>query len=239
MTRNRRVRAAGVATAGVMAVLLATAAWAAACVVIPGVTLSPGSGPVGTVVTGKATGYTSDPTYSNVEVRWGGANGPIVAQGQPPLGKDVYEFSFKVPEAAGGSYAVYVTQRDESGAAAYGTPSRAVFTVPGATAQVPRDETPEQQVITIQQQHVIDPADPAPAQAAPGIAVPLEAQDSITTKVAPSDSRSATYELLANNRANKAPAQAGMALMAVGVMALLAAAAAVIVVRSASKEGTY
>lgn len=238
MTRNRRLRAAGGATAGVMAVLLATAAWAAACVVIPGVTLSPGSGPVGTVVTGKATGYKSDALYSNVEVRWGGANGPIVAQGKPAPGKDVYEFSFKVPEAAGGSYAVYVTQRDESGAPAYGTPSRAVFTVPGATAQVPKDEMPEQQVITIQQQHVIDPADPAPAQAAPAAAVPLEAQDSITTKVAPSDSRSATYELLAN-RANKAPAQAGMALMAVGVMALLAAAAAVIVVRSASKEGTY
>jgi hypothetical protein len=203
------------------------------------VTLSPGSGPVGTVVKGKATGFSGDPTYSNVEVRWGGANGPIVHSGKPAFQSGSYEFSFKVPEAAGGSYAVLVTQRDESGSPAYGTPSRAVFSIPGATAEVPKDEMPQQEVITIQQQHVIDPAAPAAETAAPAPIVPLEVQDSITTKVAPSDSRSATYELLGNNRANSAPAQAGLALMAVGVMALLAAAAAVIVVRSASKEGTY
>lgn len=239
MRRNRRFGAIGAVTAAVMGLSLATGAWAYACVAIPGVSLSPGSGPVGTTVKGKATGYSDDLTYSNVEVRWGGANGAIVAQGKPSLGSGTYEFSFKVPDAEPGSYAIYVTQRDESGAPAYGTPSRAVFSVPGAVGSAPREQAPEPETIVIHQQHVVAPA--TPAAAPPAQPVPLEAQDEITTKVAPGDARSATYEPLSNHRqiANRAPAQLGLAVMAIGLMALLSTAAAVLVVRSARREATY
>lgn len=239
MSRRRtRNLGLGAVVAGALVVPLFATAWAWACVALATVELNPGTGAPGTSIEGKTSGFSSDPTYSDVEVRWASATGPLVAKFKPgPVGSS--SFKFTVPQAAPGTYAVIATQRDESGNPAWGTPARATFTVPGAAVgSAPTEQAPAQETIKIKQQHVVVPG--AAASAAPAQPVSLEQHDAITTKVAPESARTATYVPLPSRAAShREPGRAGLALVAIGVMAMLSSAAAVVVVKSISQSPTY
>lgn len=246
----------GVVGAALVAVVAASA-WA--CVALASISLDPGKGAPGETVKGKGTGFgKSDPAlgrnYSNVIVRWGGADGPVVADaGQPKTvsgsGQGSLDFSFKVPaDVAPGTYAVTATQTDATGAPVWGTPARATFTVSGGIAgQAPGAASaalsPENIVVTQQRitqanaaraPQAQQQATAAPAPARPSEVPSLEVQDAIDAKVSPSGSRTARFSPASSSSdSNSLPLQAGLGLVVVGALALLTAGGAFMVLRSA------
>ena len=238
--------------------LIATAAVAWACVALSSLTLTPARGGPGAEIKGSGTNFwnqgrtSSDQSkYGDVVIRWGGADSKVILATVKPYAQNTSSqtnitFQFKVPEGvAPGTYPITATQTDPSGGPAWGTPARVTFTVPGkGAAGVPTEATASPETIRVNQQHIAAAnaaraghsqhvAAPAPAQ--PGEVPSLEAQDAIDAKVTPSGSRSARFSPASTTRAGSSglPMKAGLGLVAVGLMALLTAVGAAMVLRSA------
>jgi len=181
MSRTRRLLAlAATATA---AVVLGGAAVTWACTGQGSIMLSPASGPSGTVVTVKGTGFGANP----VEVRWGSASSTSPLLGTAPSGN--FAIDVKVPDAPSGVYyivAVPTTTPEGTERA----PGSAAFTVtvpvaeptPVTPAPQPAQPQPQPQTQAVQpQQEALQ--QPAPAAAAQPVASP--APQSSTGQSAP------------------------------------------------------
>lgn len=128
MRSNTLARRTGLAGATVAIALISLGAAAWACVPQGRITLSPTSGPVGTVVTVSATNFTADATY---KVWWGGVGKQQMASGTVSSDR-TFKASFKVPNSDGGQKVVSASQYDAEGTA-IGSPSNATFKVDGAS----------------------------------------------------------------------------------------------------------
>lgn len=128
MRSNTLARRTGLAGAAVAIALISLGAAAWACVPQGRITLSPTSGPVGTVVTVSATNFTADATY---KVWWGGVGKQQMATGTVSSDR-TFKASFKVPSSDGGQTVVSASQYDAEGKA-IGSPSNATFKVEGAS----------------------------------------------------------------------------------------------------------
>ncbi len=226
-----------------VAVLLGGVAAAWACVALASVELSPGRAMSGETVSAKLSNFnTSDPTFSAVELHWGGINGPVLASAAGfQLAAASNKLAFTVPKSVSGNYVVVVTQYDSSGNPAFGTPARATLTVPGRAAGVaPKEAAPAAPVVAIQQTYVVDAAPLSGAAVTPTTPIrPLEDQDAIGERVAPASARDISYVPASERRsANSMPLRAGVGLVAVGVIALLTAASAAVMVRRFQPEAT-
>lgn len=256
--RKRMLTRGGVVGAALVAVtFVAASAWA--CVSLATISLDPGKGAPGATVSGKLTGFGYNSSFSDVFVRWGGPEGPVVAKAKPDVpaggsatgnGQGNTSFTMTVPaDVAPGTYAVTATQTDATGAPVWGTPARATFVVVGKIAgQAPGvgDPALSPENIAVTQQRITQAnaarapqqaqtaaAAPAPA-ARPSEVLSLEVQDSIDAKVSPSGSRSARFSPASSSSdSNSLPLQAGLGLAAVGAMALLTAVGATMILRSA------
>ena len=163
---QRRTKVLSV-SGGVIAALLLAASAAFACVQLATLDLSPGKGAAGTTVKGDVSNFQSSAGHSDIVVRWGGTDGPVLATVAKPATGGNASFSFTVPaDAAAGTYAVVATQLDPNGAPIWGSPARATFTVSGAAAGVaPAPEAaPAPETVTVEQKYVVNgEATPAPA----------------------------------------------------------------------------
>lgn len=238
---GKRSRRVGFVVGAAMAVLALGTATAWACVALASVELNPGQAASGTKTTAKLSGFqTTDPTYSAVELHWGGANGPVLASmSGVQLTASGNKMTFTVPASDPGSYVVVATQYDSSGSPAWGTPARATLTVPGrAAGTAPTEAAPEPEVVTVEQKYVIDQAPSAPV-VQPGTPVrPLEDLEGLD-QVAPSSSRDVRYVPASERRSpSTVPFRAGLGLAAAGAMALLTAASAVVIVRRNTSDIT-
>ncbi|HET7487054.1 MAG TPA: hypothetical protein VFJ85_03940 [Acidimicrobiales bacterium] len=172
---------------GVLAALLLAASAAFACVSLATLDLSPGKGAAGTTVKGDLTNFQNTAGHSDITVRWGKADGQILAVvPKPTAPSNSASFTFTVPaDAAPGTYAVLATQLDPNGVPTWGSPARAIFTVPGVAAGVaPAPEAaPAPETVTVEQKYIVNgEATPAPA-AAP--AAPAPAVRPAPAKAAP------------------------------------------------------
>lgn len=253
-SRKKMLTRGGVVGAALVAVtFVAAGAWA--CVSLASITLDPGKGAPGATVSGKLVNFGNNAPFSDISVRWGGPEGPVVAtvaKPSPPTtnGQGSTSFTMTVPaDVAPGTYAVTATQTDATGAPVWGTPARATFVVVGKIAgQAPGAGDPalSPENIAVTQQRITQAnaarapqqaqtAAAAPAPAARPAEVPsLEVQDSIDAKVSPSGSRTARFSPASSSSdSNSLPLQAGLGLAAVGAMALLTAVGATMILRSA------
>ena len=138
-------RALGLIGAAV-AVPMVAASIAYACTALATIGLNPAQGDAGTQVQGSGRGFSR--ATSGVEpviLRFGSRTGPELWRGRADAGGNI-NFSFTVPKANPGSYAIIATQNTSDGQAVPGTPARATFTVtgaPAASSQAPPAAAPQ------------------------------------------------------------------------------------------------
>ena len=118
-------------TIGILAVVLASVSLAWACVPQGYLSLTPASGPAGSTVTAKASGF---PAGSTVEIRWGSKDGPLLKTGTGPS----FSTPITIPAAAPGvhyvSAAMTGEHRDHSATvAAFRLTAPGVPAAPGGT----------------------------------------------------------------------------------------------------------
>ena len=129
---SRRVCIGG--AAAVAAGLALAGATAFACVTPATLNLSSAEGRPGDVVTVTGKSWRPDSNITTpVRIHWHSTQGPLLAQVVPD---DIGEFTTTVtiPDGAPGFYAITGVLRDDSGADAPGTPSRALFEIRNPTA---------------------------------------------------------------------------------------------------------
>jgi len=144
MAQMGRIRfaLAAIGLAGAGAIAAATSAFA--CTNLATLSLSHDTGMAGSqvMVSGSAFGATAPVAGAvrpagaaggagaPVVVHWGSADGPVLIQLAPSADGHVGPATVTIPaDAAPGVYTVVATEVDATGRAAYGTPSRAPFTV--------------------------------------------------------------------------------------------------------------
>ena len=124
---------------GLVAIPLATAAIAYGCTALASLSVSPGAGAPGQVVTVNGSGFGShDPagtTNGLAEIRIGSATGPVLATAAPSGQDRSFSVQVAVPEMAAGDTVIIATQKTSTGTNVFGTPARQAFTV---TAPAPR-----------------------------------------------------------------------------------------------------
>jgi hypothetical protein len=118
---------------GAVAAPVVVASAAFACQSLATATVTPKSGPSGTVVNLTGGNYSSSPTASPIVVHLDSRTGPVLAQTGPA---STINLNFAV-NANPGYHVLVVTQYTSSGAPVAGTPGRASFNVTsGAAADV-------------------------------------------------------------------------------------------------------
>lgn len=148
-----------------VAVPLVAASIAYACTALATIGLNPAQGDAGTQVQGTGRGFSRATTgVEPVILRFNTRTGQELWRGRPDAGGNI-SFSFTVPQAAPGSYAIIATQNTADGQPVPGTPARAAFTITGRPAA-----TPAAQPAAGPQQPTAAPASRPAAQAVPGAA---------------------------------------------------------------------
>ncbi len=118
---------------GALAAPIVAASAAFACQALATATVTPKSGPSGTVVNLRGFNYSSSPTSSPIQVRLDSRTGRVLAETGPASSINL---NFPV-NASPGFHVLLVTQYTGSGAPVAGTPGRASFQVTsGAAADV-------------------------------------------------------------------------------------------------------
>ncbi len=124
---------------GALAAPVVAASAAFACQSLATATVTPKSGPSGSIVNVKGGNYSSSPTSSAIEVHLDSRTGPVLASTGPAASIDL-NFAVNAPA---GYHVLVVTQYTSSGAPVAGTPGRASFNVTsGAAADVTGGFTP-------------------------------------------------------------------------------------------------
>ncbi|HWC12781.1 MAG TPA: hypothetical protein VG455_16350 [Acidimicrobiales bacterium] len=115
---------------GALAAPIVAASAAFACQSLATATVTPKSGPSGTVVNLAGSNYSSSPTSSAIEVHLDSRTGPVLASTGPA---SRINLDFAVTGSVG-YHSLIVTQYTGSGAPVAGTPGRAAFQITSGAA---------------------------------------------------------------------------------------------------------
>ena len=126
---------------GLVALPVAAASLAYACIPLTTLALNPTQGDPGQIINGGGKGFGTASSSGPVMVRLDNANGPLLWSGRPDPNGNL-NFTFQVPRVGSGSYAVLALQNNVDGRPQAGTPARAEFTVTGQQAVAPPQQTP-------------------------------------------------------------------------------------------------
>ena len=127
------------------------AAAAYACTALATLNLSAPAGTAGSTVAVTGAAFATAAGSSPVALRWGKADGPVLAQATPDRAGNISANVTVPADAKAGYHVIVATQTGPRGAAAPGTPARAAFEVvgpggqratPGAAAPAGSEGTP-------------------------------------------------------------------------------------------------